>query len=243
MLDGFLNWFEENKVGIIGTLTLHTIVLFACTLMSLRTEAPSEQRGEMRVDLMPEEEVQKMVENMIRREEGMPENVVNLTSNITAQVRPHIDQQRLAESVEQDARALEKAEFDRLAQEREARGEHAPVTPELDPSKWEKELYMNRAEPARVEGAAIVTHDLKERVRGDGVPGYLCKDQGLVAIRVSVGRDGVVEKAEFDDGQSHNVNDCMLEQALRSAKRTRFNAAGTAPDPQVGTIKFMFLPQ
>ncbi|MBK9177848.1 MAG: energy transducer TonB, partial [Flavobacteriales bacterium] len=76
-----------------------------------------------------------------------------------------------------------------------------------------------------------------------GVPAYLCKDQGRVAIRVTVERDGSVRKAELDRSQSHNVDDCMLEQALSSAKRTRFNASSGAPDPQTGTVFFLFLPQ
>lgn len=244
MLSGFLDWFEENKVGIIGTLTLHTGVLFALTLMSLRVTPELDREVQMPVEVMPEEEVQELVENVIRKEMGLTEKVTNLTSNITAQVRPYINQQRLSESVQSEVEAQAQAEFDRLAQERADRGEEPPVVPTLDPSKWNKDLYMDKAaEPVRVEGATTVWHDLKDRVRGDGVPGYLCHKQGRVAVRISVARDGTVEKAEFDSGQSFNADDCMLEQALRSAKRTRFNASGSAPNAQVGTVYFMFVKQ
>ncbi len=244
MLSGFLDWFEENKVGVIGTLTLHSLVLFACTLTSLRAEQDPLVDREMSVDVISQEEMEEVIENKERMEQGLPMKVTNLSNNITAQVRPYINQQRLAESVEQDLRSLEKAEFDRLAQERAERGETAPEIPELDPSKWNKELYMNKAaEPVRVEGATTVWHDLKDRVRGEGVPGYLCRTQGRVAVRVSVGQDGVVQKAEFDPSQSVNADECMLEQAMRSARNTRFNALGSAPTKQNGTVYFMFLPQ
>ena len=244
MVSGFLDWFEENKVGIIGTLTLHTGVLFTLTLMSLRTAPELEKEILIPVEVMPEAEVQELVEQMIRKEMGLTEKVTNLTSNITAQTRPYINQQRLSESVQTEVEAQAQAEFDRLAQERMDRGETAPVIPELDPSKWNKELYMDKAaEPMRVEGATTVWHDLKDRVRGEGVPGYLCRKQGRVAVKISVARDGTVEKAEFDNGQSFNADDCMLEHALRSAKGTRFNASGSAPDPQVGTVYFIFVQQ
>ena len=86
MLSGFLDWFEENKVGIIGTLTLHTGVLFALTLMSLRVTPELDREVQMPVEVMPEAEVQELVENVIRKEMGLTEKVTNLTSNITAQV-------------------------------------------------------------------------------------------------------------------------------------------------------------
>ena len=86
-------------------------------------------------------------------------------------------------------------------------------------------------------------HDLKDRDRRDGVPAYLCKDQGRVAIRVSVERSGKVRKAEFDASQSFNVDDCMLEQALSSARTTPFTPNASAADPQTGTLYFLFVPQ
>jgi hypothetical protein len=99
------------------------------------------------------------------------------------------------------------------------------------------------AEPVKVEGATTVWHDLKDRVRANDVPGYLCKDQGRVAIAVQVDRRGVVVKAEIDARQTSQANECMLEHALNSTRRARFNASSSAPDVQKGTVYFLFLPQ
>ena len=41
------------------------------------------------------------------------------------------------------AKAMEQAEFDRLAEERRERGEEIEM-PELDPSKWDKAITWNR---------------------------------------------------------------------------------------------------
>lgn len=243
MLSSFLDWFEEHKSGVIGTLALHTVVLFTCTMLYLRSTPREDEVSDMRMDVISEPEAEELMQRILDEANGAPEKVTNLTSNITAELKPTFSAQRLAERVEEELRDLEQSERERLEQEREARGENIAI-PELDPSKWDKERYMDKAvQPMRVEGATTVWHDLKERVRADGVPAYLCKDQGRVAIRVTVERDGSVRKAELDRSQSHNVDDCMLEQALTSAKRTRFNSSSSAPDPQSGTVFFLFMPQ
>ncbi len=145
--------------------------------------------------------------------------------------------------MENDLRNFEQQEFDRLAQERRDRGEEVEM-PQLDPSKWNKELYMDKAaEPVKVEGATTVWHDLQGRVRENDVPGYLCRTQGRVAVRISVDRSGRVTKAELDPSRSAGADECMIEHALRSSQRARFNTAGSGPDPQKGTVFFLFLPQ
>lgn len=243
MLNGFLNWFEEHKVGVIGTLALHTAALFIFSMLYLRSTPREDEVSDMRIEVISEPEAEQLLQRMQEEADGAPRQVTNLTSNITAEAKPAYNAQRLAERVEQELRALEQSERERLEQERAERGEQVRM-PELDPSKWDKELYMDKAvQPVKVEGATTVWHDLKDRVRGQGIPAYLCKDQGRVAIRVVVERDGSVRKAELDRAQSTHVDDCMLEQALTSAKRTRFNSSAAAPDPQTGTVYFLFMPQ
>lgn len=247
MLTPFLDWFEEHKVGIIGTLTLHTVILFALTFAQLRTEPSADEVSDMQLDVAPELEVEEMIERIIQGESGVQQKVTNLSSNIAAEIRPAFSPQRLAESVESELRELERAEFDRLAQERIDRGEKPAEIPELDPSRWDKQLYMDQAaQPARVEGATTVWHDLKEPLRAERhihVPAYICKGYGQVVVNVSLGRDGKVRKAELDVARTTSNEDCMLESALRSARSAVFAANGTAPEPQQGSIYYRFMPQ
>lgn len=243
MWSAFLDWFEEHKVAVIGTLTVHTLGLFALTLLHMRTTPREEEISEMRMELISEEEALQMQEAIQQEALGIPREVKNITSNITADVKPTFSQAKLAEHVENDLRAFEQQEFERLAQERRERGEEVEM-PQLDPSKWNKELYMDKAaEPVKVEGATTVWHDLQGRVRENDVPGYLCRTQGRVAVRITVDRSGRVQKAEVDAARSANADECMIEHALRSSQRARFNALSSAPDPQKGTVFFLFMPQ
>lgn len=243
MTDDLLDWFERHKIGVIGTLTVHSVLLFFFTLATVKSAEPEEEFSEMAIEMAPEEE-ERPTDEMELDENGMPKQVTNLTSNITAEMmKPSYNAQRLAERVESELHELEQSERDRLAQERHERGEDV-VMPQLDPSKWNKERYMEKAaEPVRVEGATTVWHDLQGRVRASDIPGYLCKEQGRVAVSISVDRNGSVLKADLDPARSANADECMIEQALLSAKRARFNGLATAPEPHRGTVYFLFLPQ
>lgn len=244
MFDAFLDWFERNKVGVIGTLAIHTLLLLVLTLWGLPTEPREEDRSEMRIEVVSSEEAEELIDRIDSEEELVPQEVTNLSSNITAELaKPSFSSERLAQRVEEDLRAMEQEEFERLAEERRERGEEIEM-PQLDPSKWDKERYMEKAaEPVRVEGATTVWHDLQGRVRANDVPGYLCRSQGRVAVRVSVDRSGTVLRAEFDAARSSQADDCMMEHALRSARQARFNPNSAAADPQNGTVFFLFLAQ
>lgn len=247
MITSFLDWFENNKFGVIGTLTLHTTILFVLSFMQLKNASEMQVIGEMPMEVLTELETEELMEQLLEAEQGAPEKVTNLTSNIAAQLRPSYDRQRLAESVENEVAAEAQAEFDRLEQERAARGESDPIMPELDPSKWNKDRYMDKAaEPVRVEGATTVWHDLKDPLRAERhihVPAYICKGFGLVVVNVSVDRDGQVRKAELDATRTNVQDDCMVGNALRSAREASFAANGAAPEQQRGSIFYRFMPQ
>lgn len=244
MFNALLDWFDRNKVAVIGTLTVHTTLLFLLMLLSMRNTPLPEERSEMRIELLADDEITEILERIDAGEDYVPQQVTNLSSNVTAELaKPSFSSERLAQRVEEDLRAMEQAEFDRLAEERKERGEEIEM-PQLDPSKWNKERYMDKAaEPVRIEGATTVWHDLQGRVRANDVPGYLCRAQGRVAVRISVDRTGTVLRADVDAARSSQADDCMLEHAMRSVKRARFSPSPSSADPQTGTVFFLFLPQ
>ncbi|MCW5898906.1 MAG: hypothetical protein KIT10_06515 [Flavobacteriales bacterium] len=244
MMDALLDWIDRHRTGVMGTLVVHAVLFILLTIWTIRATPREEDRSEIRVEVVPSEMAEEMEERIMEElEGGTPREVLNLTSNITAETRPTWSEQRLSERVEQDLRRMEQQEFERLAEERRERGEEVDM-PELDPSKWNKELYMDKAaEPVRIEGITTVWHDLEGRERARDVPGYLCRTQGRVAVRVQVASSGAVLKAELDPARSAFADDCMVEHALRSARRARFSPSANATDPQKGTVFFLFMPQ
>jgi len=248
MFDRFLDWFERHKFGVVGTLMLHTFMLFAMAMSKLPKENEAADQAEMVMELAAPEDLPS--DPMLEPPLSEPVEVKNLTSNITAEVRPQVRmypgpqaRAEMASEVEDELLAFEAEEFRKRDSARKAQGKEV-VMPELDPSKWDPKRYLpKKNEPARVEGLTTVTYDLVGRtdVYLD-VPAYLCMGQGVVVIRVAVGQNGSMRKAEIDEAHTR-ADDCMRENALSSAQRARFDASSSAADPQRGTMTYIFLAQ
>lgn len=251
MLDRFLTWFEQHKFGIIGTLLVHTVVLFSLAIVQVRTTPDEKDRSDMRVDMPDAEEVARMLEEIDLATLGATAPVSNLVSNenadparnAAASAMDAAQMQRLSDRVERSLRELEQEEFDRLAEERRAAGEEVTV-PELDPSKWDQRQYMKDAPPpVKVEGPTTVTYDLKGRYHEYiYIPAYLCPGHGRVVVQLTVDRTGRVKRAELDRTASR-ADDCMMEYAVEAASRARFDRNEKAPAEQRGSITYTFLPQ
>jgi TonB family protein len=74
-------------------------------------------------------------------------------------------------------------------------------------------------------------------------PGYTCGygSSGKVVVKIYVNQNGDVSNAEVTS--STGANSCMLEQALKYAKKSRFNYSSSAPKSQEGTIVYTFVSQ
>ena len=248
MLDRSLDFFERHKYGVIGTLMLHTLLVFTLTMSKVDGDVTPAKQEEIQVLMdftpqptTPEEEEQQT-------EAGM-QAVTNRASNSTADVAntppmTRAAQERMGKRVEEDLHSMEKEEFDRLAQERKDQGKEITV-PQLDPSKFDKSNYMDKTpKPIKVEGLTTVSYDLKGRTDIIlEVPAYLCKGSGKVTIQVAVDAAGRVLRADVDAARTTTKEACMVDNAVASASGAQFSRSSTAPDPQRGTITYIFLPQ
>jgi hypothetical protein len=249
-MDRLLGLLDRHRHGIVGTLLVHTLLMYYLMLWHIPTERPPEDRNEIRVEIIPTELAEELEELLADDGAAPAGEVRSVTGNIAAEVEDRsiapATERRLAQQVEQDLRELERTEFDRLAEERRERGEEI-VMPELDPSKWDKELYMDKAvEPAREEGDIAVWHDLKDPLRAEReirIPSYKCKGFGQVVVRVTVDRDGRVRNAYIDPDRTRTNDPCTMEEALRSATNATFHRHPDAPDRQPGAIYYRFMPQ
>jgi hypothetical protein len=107
MLTRFLDWFERHKNGVIGTLILHVLLLFALSIWQLQSVPRADQISDMQMEVISEEEAEQLLQRMEMEpvETGGP--VTNLTSNITAALgKPSYNAERLSERVESDLRAF-----------------------------------------------------------------------------------------------------------------------------------------
>jgi hypothetical protein len=76
-------------------------------------------------------------------------------------------------------------------------------------------------------------------------PGYTCGygASGKVVVRIKVNQNGDVSSATYDPSASTNANACMIEQAVKYAKMSRFMYSSTASKVEDGWISYTFVSQ
>lgn len=95
-------------------------------------------------------------------------------------------------------------------------------------------------------GATLVSWDLHGRkaLNNDdsniGKPGYTCNSSGIVVIDVKTNLNGNVISAKYNASASRGANQCMINNSLRYAKKSRFAPSNEAKH-QTGYIKYTFV--
>ncbi|MFM7595851.1 MAG: hypothetical protein ACKO4Y_06710 [Flavobacteriales bacterium] len=76
-------------------------------------------------------------------------------------------------------------------------------------------------------------------------PGYTCGygSSGKVVVSIKVDKGGRVIDARYDATKSNGANECMIEQSVRYAKKSRFNFKDSSPTQQTGFIIYKFIAQ
>lgn len=71
-------------------------------------------------------------------------------------------------------------------------------------------------------------------------PPYNCTEEGTVVIKVHVNPDGVTKKASVARGTT-NTADCLVEEAKKAARKTKWSPDPNADPIEVGTITYRFV--
>lgn len=71
-------------------------------------------------------------------------------------------------------------------------------------------------------------------------PKYICNEQGIVVVQISVDQTGKVISANPGIKGTTNTAKCLLEQAKIAAMNTRWQSDNTAPSTQIGKIIYNF---
>ena len=240
----FLNAWRRNLIAILTTFILNLLVAIGLLLLNLQaTSYPAE--GQVLVSLEseaepPEADKQPAQEPKSWRQEFTPSQVRNIAVDAN-QADPlnagladekQIDAQSLYESA---ARVRADMEANRaLSESKSAGGDvDVPNTAKTVPPKKDE----------RYAGPSVLSYSLKGRkALMLPVPAYQCKSGGPVVAIIAVDRAGRVVKATIDEGQS-SPDPCLQEAAIAAALRSYFDVADGAPNPQTGSISYLFVPQ
>ena len=234
-----------TQKAIMWTLLVHVVVLSGLLVWPVSEGiSPSETFAE--VSMLSEDDVQPQEERSFEQtmRDKLAQKVANVRANASAKTSSearssadgHMDESELAAEVEAELRAMEAAEFERLAadeKEFETAGEADVQRQQVNQTfeKWD----------AQYDGLVTVRFSLQGRSGRDlDVPGYTCVGGAQVDVDIVVNRQGKVVDAQLRDTDDES---CFGTAALRSAFQARFNAASDAPAKQRGRLTYVFVAQ
>ncbi|WP_283391818.1 energy transducer TonB family protein [Millionella massiliensis] len=244
-------WVYRHRVGLLVTVVLYLIA--AILFVSYKIVVFENPTTTMYVDLVdpeepeqpePEEQEKKPVEEI---DPGQYEQVMNRASDQNAKMDVTLKDDRgtqadkllaEAERVQQELAAGQQA-FRSGMDEIAAMSKRSKPQKAASTNKSDKSTSENQT--VKVQGNVTVSYDLAGRTATYlHVPAYQCREGGTVVVGITVNRNGEVIGAEVEKA---SPGECIAERALQAARASSFNADGSAPERQRGTITYVFVAQ
>ncbi|SFL14720.1 energy transducer TonB family protein [Proteiniphilum acetatigenes] len=254
---------REKIGGIIGTV-IFTILLFLILLFSVFTLSfPPEELEGIPVMFGTTEDAFGIAEPPITEVTPTPtpspeippysptEPLITQTTEPTIDVEAEREEERRKEQLAAERRAQEEAERRRREEEarkREINRQMSGLFGESSGSRGNTEgegtqgvSTGNATQGSPTGTGGIGSYDLGGRSLGSGglgQPNYTVNDYGTVVVNITVDPAGNVIHAEIGRG-TNTPSATLREEALRAARRTKFNAINSANNQQ-GTITYRF---
>lgn len=243
---------EEKLAGILGTVIIHlaaAIIFMSFKLHSL----DSIKREQFTIEFTPVEETeeQKRLVELPHSTQGIDvkavdDEMTNIIRNLANTPDPTIDRDAYIDKVKEELIKSGKLAADNFIDEKKNRSDQQDeVIPEEDAGKDSLNL-ANEAEKmaASYQGPTRIYYNLVGRNHTFlPVPIYKCEGSGKVVLTIGVNQKGIVETAEVSVSESTTSETCLIETAVQSALRSRFNADSGAPKVQTGTLTYHFVAQ
>ncbi|MFI3266005.1 MAG: TonB family protein [Rikenellaceae bacterium] len=239
-----IDWLYDKRVGLLTMAVVYLLIGIGIvsTRIAVGGIAPTEY---ILVDFQDVEELEQDIEREIRereRFEQMFNDVRNMESNqdaqLDAQLRDAAGTQadelyKEAQQVQERMRANRDSYYQGLQEQQDIENRRGEKTTDDSKEKVER----------KVAGNVTVSFSLKGRSAAYlHIPAYQCENGGSVTVQITVNPSGKVIAAVIDKSSS-TTDECLREMAINAARLSRFNVDSSAPDKQMGTISYMFVPQ
>ena len=248
--------YNGKIVGILGTVIVHliaAIIFMSFQLQSLKTKENQIEKFEIefaefeekKIIPVPEEPPPTSVENILHDDVEM----LNIARNLASKPEEKIDPQDYIDKVKDELIQSGKLGTDNYLDRQ--RGNYQQT--EDDQFALENEKKKEEAEEkatdsqkmaANFQGPTRIYYDLQGRNHTYlPIPIYKCQGSGKVVLSIEVNQRGYVENASIIEGQSTASDECLIETAVGTALRSRFESNLNAPKIQKGTLTYIFVAQ
>lgn len=256
MVSNFLDTIEKYKFGLIAAITTYVGVYIYLHMATYNAPVEFEPFDDGSYVEVPDEEIELKPENIMNPAD-FSEDVKNVSRDVNDDRERSNDNWSPNKSV-----ADVEAEYKRLEEQmyQEAGGDktreeirkqvEAKKQADLEAAKKQQnntQSTPNSGEKAAA-GSVLAEWELDGRSPHQNnswhvrVPGYLCgSGNGSVMVRIKVNQNGNVIEASYSPSESAGANQCMIDNAVKYAKLSRFNYSSKTV--QSGYILYRFVSQ
>jgi len=238
MLKKYSKYLTNRNVAILGTVSLHAFLLAIFTHINLDHNLDRE-KAELVINFTEEQ-----LDELLEKNEEEIEEKANILDEFSGQISNQassLSNDNMIEELRSSMKSLDDVrdnkEVDLFSDEATERD-----IPKLN-SKEESDGVgeTERKEENAFTGRSTINYFLEGRYN-DRLPNpvYTCIDKGLIHIDVKVNKQGNVTEAEYNKSKSSSRNECLIETALKYAKRSKFNSNFNSPEEQKGYITYSF---
>lgn len=251
--------YHGKLAGILGTVIIHllaAIIFMSFQLHALNTKEKAIQKFEIEMvdeqDLKPKPEPRELpptsVENIFHDDAEM----LNIARNLANKSDVKIDKDDYINKVKEELIKNGQLGKDNYI-DNPGTGSRGMENDDLKSGDLQSELpvsadeeKMNEAEKmaARYKGPTRIYYDLAGRNHTYlPIPIYKCQSSGKIVLLISVDQKGNVINAAIIESESTTSDECLIDTAIGSARRSRFEADFNAAKEQKGTLTYIFVAQ
>ena len=243
-----------KMVGILGTVIIHliaAIIFMSFQIHSLKIDLSNE----FTVEFVPVEDTkdkEKQIElpaSSIEKIFQGDEEMLNIARNLANKPAVKIDPADYIDKVKEELIQSGKLGKDNFIDEQkrlseQAKDESLAYENNTESKQEEDKKQDSREMAADYQGPTRIYYDLKGRHHLYlPIPIYKCLGSGKVVLSILVDQKGIVEEAKIIESLSTTKDPCLLETALSTAFRSRFNPDINSPRIQSGTLTYHFVAQ
>ena len=239
---------DRHKLGILAAFSVYILVFIFLEIITYQTYFPIQQFNDQPTISITTDELLMTKENLQIKQDFNYNDSKNISKDQNDLREQSINnwQENKSDEINQSIKDYEKSlhqdnvsENDNIVKENE--DDNNDLKPQVSNTN-------NNLKPA-YGGNVMVSWSLTERtaylnnnwyVRN---PGYTCDQDsyGKITIQIKVDQNGsVIYASVLEKG---DASQCMINQAIKYAKLSRFNYSITATPNQIGTITYTFISQ
>ena len=235
---------DRHKLGILAAFSAYIVVFIFLEIITYQTYFPIQPFNDQPTISITTDELLMTKENLQVEQDS--KNISKDQNDLREQSINNWQENKSDDEISQSIKDYEKS----LHQDNVSKNDNIVKENKVDNNDLNPQVLNNNNNVKTVYGGNVmVSWSLTERtaylnnnwyVRN---PGYTCDQDsyGKITIQIKVDQNGsVIYASVLEKG---DASQCMINQAIKYAKLSRFNYSITATPNQIGTITYTFISQ